>query len=137
MDRYLKVKYSQTLYGIVSKIYEGKPENDEDALASRILYSSSPTPNALPSSSKPICVKIRRFFQCPKEIFQPIPLQCSCFGSFLRGPVPRLQAIWGEHPAGHPEELQGCRARPSQARAAATMGLWGPEAGSCSLSARR
>lgn len=55
-----------------------------------------------------------------------------------RGPVPRLWAIWGEHPAGHPEETpsQRCRARPSQARTAAAMGLWGLEASLCSVSAR-
>lgn len=63
-----------------------KPEIDKDALASRTLYSSPPIPNALPSSSKPTSVKIRRFFSVPaKRCSVPIPLQCSCFGSFPEG----------------------------------------------------
>jgi len=86
MDRYLKSQILPDSLWDSQQDIQCKPENDEDDLASRILYSSSPTPNALPSSSKPTSVKIRRFFSVPaKRCSVPIPLQCSCFGSFPEG----------------------------------------------------
>lgn len=69
MDRYLKVKYSQTLYGIVSKI-----------------YSANQKMTKMPWLPEPTSVKIRRFFSVSaKRCSVPIPLQCSCFGSFPEG----------------------------------------------------
>lgn len=83
--------------------------------------------------------KDQEIFQCPcKEMLRAHPAPMLLLWQLPRGPVPRSQTIWGGTPSWPPwgTSPQGCRARPSQARAAATMGLSGPEAGLCSMSAR-
>lgn len=71
-----------------------------------------------PSSSKATRVKIRRFFNIPAEMLCAHPAPMLLLWHLPRGPVPRPQAIWGEHPAGQPKEHHQRDAEPDPARQA-------------------
>lgn len=127
MDVDLQVQRFPALGGLGSKTYcanqrmtkmPGFPPFSPPLLPFLVLSSSLPPPMQ----------KIRDFSASLQRAARPTPVLL--LWQLPRGLVPRPPAIWGEHPAGHPEEHHfRDTAGPSQARAAVATRPRGVEAG--------
>lgn len=90
-DRYFGVRFFQN-----SRQHEQcKPGRDKEALVYTILSRPPPT-KVLSSPAPPNSVNTRMFPRVPvRGCLTPVPLQSSCFGSFLEGQR-RCQGLSGE-----------------------------------------
>lgn len=129
IDNYLKVKFTQSLNGVVSKMYNTDQKNDKHVPGS-ITLSTSPPLWSFSFQLQPQWVQTETSRSSCREVpgTDPAPMFLSLAASQRALPTP--QAIWGEHPAGHPEEHHHRDAKPGPAkpRPAVAMALQGAEA---------
>lgn len=141
IGRHLKVKFIQSLDGVVSKMYHAdrKMTNTSRVPQLPTPSASSSLSGVSPSSCSLCGVQTETSQSSCRELpgTNSAPAIFSLAGS-REGLCQPRRAVWGEHPAGHPEEHchRDTKLGLSKPRTAVAMALRGVEAALCSVSAK-